>query len=208
MTVGPNMNTARDGAAAACIGEDVYVVGGGNPNYHHLRTCERLRSGEWTLIASMNEKRFGLAMVAVDGKLFAFGGRRGGLANRRQLSSVECYDPERDQWMLVEKMPSARSNLAAAELNGSIYVCGGFNEGRPSVCERFDHRTDRWESLASMNEERYSFSLVAANGRLYAVGGHGDLTKSVEMYDANRNEWTVLPNELTNRRHMSSTVAL
>ncbi len=59
-----------------------------------------------------------------------------------------------------------------------------------------------------MNKGRYCFGLVAANGRLYAVGGYYRLANSVEMYDADRNEWTLLPNELAAERAACSAVAL
>ncbi len=204
VTVGPKMNTDRENAAAALIGQDVYVAGGCNSGYWELSSCERLRSGKWTPIASMNEKRSGLAMVAVDGKLFVFGGSNG----YKCLSSVECYYPERDRWTkIVMQMPTARRDLAAAELNGLIYICGrAYHGGRLSVCERYDHRENRWETVASMNMKRDGFALVAANGCLYAVGGmHSE--KSVEMYDPDRNEWTLLPNELIEERWMCSAVA-
>ncbi len=124
------------------------------------------------------------------------------------LSSVECYDPERDRWQIVTEMATARDGLAAAELNGSIYVCGGYNASGPlSVCERYDHQKDQWETVASMNKGRGRFSLVAANGRLYAVGGRNS-DQSVEMYDPERNEWTLLPNELIEHRAYCSAVAL
>ncbi len=84
-----------------------------------VSSSERFRSGEWTEIASTNEKRIGLAMVAIGGKLFVFGGSNG----NTYLSSVECYDPETDQWTNLSQMPTARSFPTAAEINGSIYLC-------------------------------------------------------------------------------------
>ncbi len=94
VTIGPSMNTARKGAAAAVIGQDVYVAGGWNSTWPWgiLSSCERFRAGEWTPIASMNEKRVRFPMAAVNGKLFAFGGCTG----NRILWSIECYDVEKD----------------------------------------------------------------------------------------------------------------
>ncbi len=203
---GPNMSTTREWPAAALLGQDVYIAGGWNSDSGCLSSCERLRSGEWTPIASMNEKRRWSAMVAIDGKLFIFGGLNGG----RFPSSVECYDPERDRWEIVTQMPTARRSFAAAELNGSIYVCGGWNErewDRLSVCECYDYGKCEWETMASMKKKRKDFSLVAANGRLYALGVD-QWRKSIEMYNPDRNEWTVLPNELVEGRVGYSAVVL
>ncbi len=206
VTRGPNMSIARARAAAALIGQDICVASGYYSGLF-LNNCERFRSGEWTPIASMNGKRRGFAMVAVGGKLFIFGGEDG----RRNLSSVECYDPKRDRWQIVRQMPTVRSRLAAAELNGSIYVCGGWDRHDSlSICERFDPRRQKWEPVASMRKERADFALVATNGRLYAVGGWGsdDSEKTVEMYNPDRNKWTLLRNELKQGRWRCSAVAL
>ncbi len=166
-----------------------------------------LHSGKWAEVASMNEKRYGLAMVATDGKLFIFGGVDT-TGEKRVLSSVECYDPSRNRWEIITQMPTARWGLAAAELNGQIYVCGGWNEGHLSVCERYDYRKDQWETVAPMNKKRDRFSLVATDGRLYAIGGPEDVEVKgpgpVEMYDPGKNEWTLLPQTLKGRFRCSA----
>ncbi len=92
VTRAANMTTARVFPAAALIGQDLYVAGGVNSDSGILSSCGRLHSGKWTSVASMNEERDGLVMVAVNGKLFTFGGWNGS----KWLSSVECYDPSRD----------------------------------------------------------------------------------------------------------------
>ncbi len=143
------MSIARGYAAAALIGQDAYVAGGWNSDSGRsscLSSCERFRSGEWTAITSMNEKRCGLAMVAIDGKLLMFGGYNGS----NYLSSVECYDVERDRWEIVSQMPTACMALATAQLNGSIYVCGGWGGHYAlSVCEHYDQRRTEWVTVAN-----------------------------------------------------------
>ncbi len=200
---GPNMYDSRVFAGAAVLGQDVYVAGGFNSRCGKLRSCERLHSGSWTPIASMNELRQRLAMVAIGGKLFAFGGT----TEWRRVSSVECYDPERDRWDIVSQMPTDRKGLSAAQLNGLIYVCSRWNGDPLSVCERYNHEKYEWQTVASMKEERSGFSLVTANGHLYALGGFQS-EKSVEMYSPTRNEWTLLRNGLIEGRWFCSAVVL
>lgn len=56
---------------------------------------------KWIEVASMNEARFGCAVVAYQGKVYATGGFGVGKAI---LSSQECYDPDTDKWTKVTQM--------------------------------------------------------------------------------------------------------
>ncbi len=203
VTAGRDMTTARYDAAAALIDDSVYVCGGYDRT-SWLSSCEKSRLGRWTGIAAMNQMRPGLAMVTVDQKLFAFGGYNG---RRYFLSSVERYDRESNRWEMVSPMPTNRSNPGAAVFNGWIYVCGGWNGTNAlSVCESYDQTRDQWQTVAPMMETRSDLSLVVLNERLYALGGGG--WKSVEVYDVNKNEWTLLPQKLIEGRWSASAVAV
>ncbi len=74
-------------------------------------------------------------------------------------------------------------------------------------CERYEPGTSQWEAVASMNETRVAFSLVAMDGRLYALGG-AEYKTSVESYDVNKNEWTILKEPLKEPRGYASAVVL
>ncbi len=133
-------------------------------------------------------------MVAVDRKLFIFGGDID--IHLDHPSSVERCDPESDQWeKMVSPMLTRRWGLAAAALRGWIYVCGGSDGTNLSVCECYDHRRDRWQTVASMRKTCYGPILVVLNERLYALRGSGGWN-SAEVYDVNKNEWTLLPQKL------------
>ncbi len=200
-----DMTERRYLAAAAVIDDAVYVCGGWNRGSKWLSSCERFVSNEWIAISSMKEERGALAMVAIDGKLFAIGG-----GNGSRLSSVERFDPKSGQWQFVSRMRKGRFWHGAAVLNGQIYVCGGFGSGgRLRDCECYEPERNRWETVAAMNRRRRSFNLVAMNGRLYAVGGRGSGAEtSVESYDPNRNEWTLLNEPLIEPRKHASAVVL
>ena len=50
-------------------------------------------------------------------------------------------------------MPTARSELAAAALDGRIYVAGGIAQwGTTAAFEAYDPATDRWEELPPLPE--------------------------------------------------------
>lgn len=55
------------------------------------------------------------------GKIYALGGYNG----RNRMSSVERYDPEKNQWELITPMLKQRSDASAATLQEKIYIVGG-----------------------------------------------------------------------------------
>jgi N-acetylneuraminic acid mutarotase len=65
-----------------------------------------------------------LAAAAIDGRLYAVGGRIDGNYSRN-LASNEAYDPATKRWEQRAPMPTARSGIAAAVLEGRAFVFGG-----------------------------------------------------------------------------------
>lgn len=53
----------------------------------------------------MNSARIGVGLACVNRLLFAVGGFDG----QQRLRSVECYDPDKDQWTYVAPMNTTRS---------------------------------------------------------------------------------------------------
>ncbi|GJN37391.1 hypothetical protein PR202_gb26338 [Eleusine coracana subsp. coracana] len=80
---------------------------------------------------------------------------------------------------------------AAVELNGALYVTGGY-DGNTSA-ERYDPREGFWTLLPSMTSKRGSHSVALLGEAIYAVGGHdgNNLTSTVEIYDARANSWRI-----------------
>jgi len=77
-----NMLTAREGLAAATLNGKIYAIGGsgGTVVSDHLNVVEEFDptvgpNGTWTRKADMPTGRFGLAAAALNGKIYAIGGR-------------------------------------------------------------------------------------------------------------------------------------
>eukprot|EP00969_Alexandrium_andersonii_P365722 15466870-Alexandrium_andersonii.AAC.1 len=75
-------------------------------------------------------------------------------------------------------MLAGRCGLAAAALNGSLFVCGSYSrlDDPPDLdlarsAERYLPGSDAWESLPPMALPREGHALVACGGRLLAAGG-------------------------------------
>jgi len=124
-SVAADMPAARAFAAASTLGDAVYVVGG-YAGGHELTTCEVYHPAEasWALCAPMLEGRGGFSLVAVGRNLFAIGG-----GWESYLAYNQQYDPLKDIWLRFETPVSGQwRNVGAAELNGSLYVVGGWSE--------------------------------------------------------------------------------
>ncbi len=61
----------------------------------------------------------------------------GGDAVPNYLTTVEEYNPEIDKWDTKTGMPTPRTALTSAVVNGKIFVIGGWNNISPTYPERF-----------------------------------------------------------------------
>lgn len=130
----------------------------------------------------MHQKRCYVACSALDdGHAIAIGGYNG---EGRRLNSAEVYDVERNQWSLVASMKNQRSDAHAVNIDGRIYVVGGFdgNSCKQSV-EFYDPHKNAWYSIADMNHARSGVGVSEVDGTLFAVGGYDGAKRldSVEM---------------------------
>ena len=73
----------------------------------------------------MSTRRSSVGVAVLNGRLYAVGGYDG--VARQCLNSVECYDPELDEWSAVEPMTQRRSGAAVAVLENMVYAIGGHN---------------------------------------------------------------------------------
>ncbi|MDH4082638.1 MAG: hypothetical protein OEV99_05475 [Nitrospira sp.] len=122
--------------------------------------------------------------------------------------STESAQPESDRgtWHTAAPAPTKRTEVAAAAMDGKIFVVGGFEKPSlgnvvnfaitPSV-EMYDSTTDRWASKASMPVGLHHVGIGVVGGRLYVIGGYSQSTFSVwnpvatvYAYDPATDSWT------------------
>src|SRR5688500_1317585 len=84
--------------------------------------------------------------------------------------------PEFEGWSMGAAMPLARSEHAVAELNGRIWVLGGYPPGRlPSnLVQIYDPATSRWSLGPRLPQPIHHIMVKAVAGRLYVIGGEID----------------------------------
>jgi len=102
------------------------------------------------------------------------------------------------KWVPLAPMPTARQEVAVAELNGRVFVIGGFGAGSEAVptVAVYDPATDRWETRAPLPAPTHHAAAAVIDGRLFVVGGYsgGRLSwtplRTVYEYDETRNSWS------------------
>ena len=123
-------------------------------------------------------------------KLYIVGGSAPGSV---LLATLHRYDSMANAWEAVASMSTARQSLAAAAIDGKLYVMGGYDgQNRLSSVERFDPVTNAWEAVAPMSTARFCPAAAAIDGKLYVMGGSDGqhrFSSVVERFDPAKNAW-------------------
>ena len=101
------------------------------------------------------------------------------------------------KWIPLAPMPTARQEVAVAELNGRVFVIGGFGPDAEAVAtvEVYDPASDRWETRVPLPAPTHHAAAAVVDGRLFVVGGYsgGRLSwsplRTVYEYDEARSSW-------------------
>lgn len=129
---------ARNSAAAAVLDGAIWVAGGRTVSGGGTGRLDRYDpvADRWDTLApiprsyaSNSQVGGGLAMVAVEGRLVAFGGEwfapRAAGGGGGVFAETWIYDPGTDRWQAGPDMPTPRHGLAAAAIGGTVYAIAG-----------------------------------------------------------------------------------
>lgn len=173
------MPRARGALAGDVIGDRFYAVGGASsalqqhPKVYRVLDVYDFRTDSWTRGPSMPTARHHFGAGAVDGRLYAVGGRG---SNRSQaLNTLERFDPVTGVWERLEPLPQGVGGLQAVGWNGRFIAFGGGDDGdgrwvTPATWS-YSPSSGRWTRLADMRVPRHGFAAVVMDGRVYALGG-------------------------------------
>ena len=105
-----------------------------------------------------------------------------------------------DSWARERPIPTIRSRLGVAVVNGKIYAIGGINDsGYLSINEEYDPTTKTWTTKTPMPTPRSDFGIAVVNNKIYCIGGiikydwsgygEGILSAANEVYDPLTDTW-------------------
>src|SRR5215831_18371351 len=103
-------------------------------------------------------------------------------------------------WSTVGQGTTERSEIAAVNVNGKIYLAGGEALGRQDspLFQEYDPATGRWRDLAPLPKGASHVGMAALNGRIYVAGGftanvHKNPRDQFVEYNPATNTWRELP---------------
>jgi N-acetylneuraminic acid mutarotase len=105
------------------------------------------------------------------------------------LPSVNAME---DSWEIMEPMPTARSGLGVAVVDGKIYAIGGSNGSALSVNEMYDPVTNTWTTKTSMPTARSNFGIAVFQNKIHVMGGYvrySGILDVHEVYDVETDMW-------------------
>ena len=161
----------------------------------------------WRFVNSFHTPRRALAAATNGHYVYVIGGvdERNAYAKTVEFAKIEA-DGSLGRWRPTSALGTGRIYLAAAYLNGFIYVLGGGtgplgSDNTPTALVerarvRNDGRLGPWRRQAYMTTPRRGLKVVVNRGRLYAIGGYnGTFLRSVEHADmdaaGNITGWTL-----------------
>jgi hypothetical protein len=137
----------------------------------------------WASRAPMHVARAGLGVAAVNGKIYAIGGRTADGV----IGTNEEYDPEMDTWTLKTPMPTPEAGFATAVYQNKIYCIGG--SIHTSVNEVYDPATDTWTTKASIPTATSIYASEVVDDKVYVISGDG-ADELNQIYDPETDTWS------------------
>ncbi|MEJ2240598.1 MAG: kelch repeat-containing protein [Candidatus Bathyarchaeota archaeon] len=126
------------------------------------------------------------------------------------LLTESVWATEEDSWNILDSMPTARSGLGVAVVNGKIYAIGGTTAsgfmpsipgsavlgnndigGHVGTNEEYDPTTEEWISKTSMPTPRIVFATAVYQNKIYCIGGKTaeGFTAVNQVYDPKLDTW-------------------
>jgi N-acetylneuraminic acid mutarotase len=203
----PSLPIAVNHAAAAAVGNKLYVAGGYGDDPHFSRAAFVFDGVNWTQIRSMPAPRAAPGSAIVGGKWYVVGGvTPGGLA-----TTALMLDLAKGKWSTVAG-PTPREHLAVTTANGKVYALAGRRAGFDTNLDTFEvytPRARRWEPLPPIPEARGGTGVAAVGSTLVSIGGEATTGTigSVYRFDTAAGKWSRLP-DLTSPRHGLAVAAV
>jgi N-acetylneuraminic acid mutarotase len=177
----PRMPGRRSAAAAAVVGDRLYVAGG-RSHFPTYATSEGLlarldifdfSTRTWSRGPDMSIAREHVAGAAAAGAFYVIGGR----TVLDSVAAVERYLPAKGRWERVAEMRVPHNGFPAVTVGDRIVVFGAEEPSNAQLrthneaTELFDPATGRWSALPDMRTPRGGHTGAVVGRRVYAIDG-------------------------------------
>ncbi len=146
----------------------------------------------WQELAPLPVRRAGVAVVAIDERLYVIAGMTDSGASDR----VDIYDATSDEWREGTARPVALSNISAVTLESEVLVPGGCDgDLTPSaVSHRYQPNQDIWTEAAQLPTPLCAYAVAVYDERAFLFGGwDGEAYRALAyVYDPQIDEWEEL----------------
>ena len=139
----------------------------------------------WQVLTPLRQTTGRHAMVSHRGYQYILGGETTGGAT---LDTVSYYDAARGAWTASAPLPAPLANLAAASLDGLLYVAGG-SQSQPGGAAMLSDRlwmyvenVDQWQEISRLPYPVAGAALVAHDNALYLIGGWDGQNMRAEIW--------------------------
>jgi hypothetical protein len=170
-----------EGAAATCLGDKIYVLGGSGTA---TSTSDQFRiydipSDSWSNGPAAPRKVWGAALGAWDDRLYYIGGSPSPPLQPTTSAQVDIFDITAGSWIAGggTSMPFAAAAAGWTQIGPSLYIVGGWSDQfstNLASTQRYDLSQDIWEIGPEFESRRAWFALAATETHLYAIGGDSD----------------------------------
>jgi hypothetical protein len=203
-TLGVNLTGNRYYAAAATLGDRIFVTGGYYGGYSNL--CDEFNPTNDSLTARANMPagmyRHCMAAVPAIDKVYSMGGYNNGYLSVNYEFTPPGAGGANGTWTTRAAISNGQGALqprgegpAAFSLNNRVYIAGGYNNGQQLTTLEYNPSSNTWAQRASMSGARYYTAGVAINGKGYVYGGIPSYTAGEEFTPPN---FGSPPNDPTN----------
>lgn len=160
----------------------------------------------WEYKAPMIEAKSGVALAALNGKIYAIGGLKDG----DPVKSIEEYNPLTNTWIKKKDLNEARNRASATVIDGKIYVTGGTAGSKVlNSVEIYDSNKDEWTLGTPLPKNISGHSSENIDGKLLIIGGFNfinNASNEVYEYDPATNSWSMKASLNIPRRYIDTTV--
>ncbi|KAL1498249.1 hypothetical protein ABEB36_009079 [Hypothenemus hampei] len=133
------------------LGDKLYISGGIDRDNLCVSSvfCYDIELERWRTCASLLQPRADHVMLTIGKYLYVCGGWTSDDNNRILVDTIECYNPEKDVWEVITKIPTPRYHAGIVLVDNKIYFIGGFQSDTmidkdPANIEYYDIEDQTW----------------------------------------------------------------